>query len=332
VRLLARLLAALAIWRRVIRDRHDPAGLPEPDPEPPPDPRERRLRADRHAEAVVAALLLATAACAIAFVVLYVFADDTQLLGLAAGLGLACLAAALMVASLRVVPQVTDVEPRPQLADPAAQREVVDDLRSAADGVSRRRLLAAAGGAAGAAVAAAAVVPAASLGPRVDHRPGASPWRRGRRLVLEDDSPLRAADLALGAFVTAFPEGADKRELGSPVVLVRLRVEDLQLPPERAGWAPGGILAYSKICTHAGCAIALFRDPTYEPTSQPPGLVCPCHYSTFDPARAAKVVFGPAGRPLPQLPLAVDDAGLLRAAGGLSGPVGPAWWGVGHAS
>ena len=42
----------------------------------------------------------------------------------------------------------------------------------------------------------------------------------------------------------------------------------------------------------------------------------------------AKVLFGPAGRPLPQLPLEIDGDGNLRARGGFSGPVGPSWWGV----
>jgi ubiquinol-cytochrome c reductase iron-sulfur subunit len=105
----------------------------------------------------------------------------------------------------------------------------------------------------------------------------------------------------------------------------------LQLPPARRRWAPRGVVAFSKVCTHAGCAVTLYRSPLYQPTSQPPGLVCPCHYSTFDPRRAAKVVFGPAGRPLPQLPLAIAPDDTLVAAGPLSGPVGPAWWGVGKA-
>ena len=101
-----------------------------------------------------------------------------------------------------------------------------------------------------------------------------------------------------------------------------------RLPQDRRGWAPGGILAYSKICTHAGCAIALYRKPTFPPVEPGPALVCPCHYSTFDVANGGGVLFGPAGRPLPQLPLAIDASGGLRAAGNFSGPVGPSWWGV----
>jgi len=59
-----------------------------------------------------------------------------------------------------------------------------------------------------------------------------------------------------------------------------------------------------------------------------PALVCPCHYSTFDPARGGNVTFGPAGRSLPQLPLLIDARRQLRAAGNFSGPVGPSWSGV----
>jgi ubiquinol-cytochrome c reductase iron-sulfur subunit len=111
-------------------------------------------------------------------------------------------------------------------------------------------------------------------------------------------------------------------------VLVREDPATVRLPPARRGWAPQGILAYSKICTHAGCALALYRSPSYEPTSEPPGLACPCHYSVFATRTGGTVVSGPAARGLPQLPLEIDAAGELRAAGGFSDPVGPSWWGV----
>src|SRR4030095_9150247 len=100
-------------------------------------------------------------------------------------------------------------------------------------------------------------------------------------------------------------------------LVVRLHEDDLRLPQQREGWAPRGILAFSKICTHAGCAVSMFRCPFFSPKVPKPALVCPCHYSTFDPARGGKVIFGPAGRPLPQLPVAVDERGELPAAGPL---------------
>ena len=116
--------------------------------------------------------------------------------------------------------------------------------------------------------------------------------------------------------------------MGAPVVVVRLNPRELRLPAARRSWSPNGILAYSKICTHAGCAIALYRKPTFPDVEPGPALVCPCHYSTFDVTDGGSVLFGPAGRPLPQLPLEIDGAGQLRAAGNFSGPVGPSWWGV----
>ena len=110
--------------------------------------------------------------------------------------------------------------------------------------------------------------------------------------------------------------------------MIRLDPDKLHLPDGRAGWAPEGIMAYSKICTHAGCAIALYRNPKFPPSQPSPALVCPCHYSTFDPFTGGTVIYGPAGRPLPQLPLMIDDAGDLRAAGTFSARVGPSWWNV----
>ena len=128
--------------------------------------------------------------------------------------------------------------------------------------------------------------------------------------------------------MTAFPEGASIDAMGAPVVLVRVPESDLDLPSDRAGWAPGGLLAYSKICTHAACAVALYQTPLSAATAPGPALVCPCHYSTFDVLRAAKPVFGPAVRALPQLPLTVDRRGRIIAGGPLSGPIGPSWSGV----
>ena len=148
------------------------------------------------------------------------------------------------------------------------------------------------------------------------------------QLVDEAGRPLREDDIEEKQLYTAFPNGATRNEVGSPLVLVRLPADELELPAGRQGWAPGGIVAYSKICTHAGCAVSLYRAPLYEPTSFRPALVCPCHYSTFDPATGGTVLFGPAGRELPQLPLMVDRKGNLRAAGNFSGPPGPSWWGV----
>ena len=61
-------------------------------------------------------------------------------------------------------------------------------------------------------------------------------------------------------------------------------------------WTVDDIVAYSKICTHVGCPVALYEQTTHH-------ILCPCHQSTFDAPRGATVIFGPAARPLPQLPI-----------------------------
>jgi quinol---cytochrome c reductase iron-sulfur subunit len=291
-------------------------------PDGPPSPR---------AELVVVALLGLAALSAIGFVVVYSLdriPDQTQYLGLALGGAFAFLAAALIVAAhhLVVTEELEDEYSRPDPVEAARVAQVVSESGSR---LHRRRLLGAAAAVATAAIGLAALVPAASLGPVYDlGRFTRTPWRRGRRLVDQNGQPIAAAAIRPSELFTAYPEHADPEEIGSPVVLVRLESDQLHLPPERKGWAADGIVAYSKICTHAGCAVALYRTPLFPPVDEPPGLVCPCHYSTFDPETGGTVMYGPAGRPLPQLPLTIDRAGNLRAAGNFSGPIGPSWWGV----
>jgi ubiquinol-cytochrome c reductase iron-sulfur subunit len=283
-------------------------------------------------ESAVILLLLAAAACAVAFIVFYAIdglAYQTQLLGLSIGLALAFVAAALIVTGNRLIvtEELTEEYPEPEHVED--REAIVEIVHESGDRMTRKRLLGAAAGAAGGAIGVALLAPAASLGPVLDTRAlYRTWWRAGRRLVDEKGRPLRADDIDTSNFYTAYPEGADRAQVGSPVVVVRLDPAQLHLPPERSAWAPEGILAFSKVCTHAGCAIALYRAPLFRPVEPGPALVCPCHYSTFDPASGGTVTFGPAGRPLPQLPLAIDGRRELRAAGNFSGPVGPGWSGV----
>jgi len=287
---------------------------------------------DRRAEGLTIALLLAAALAAVAFVVVYAIdglADSTQLLGVALGVSLGCVAAALIVLAKRLVVSEELEEDYPEPEHPDEQERLAQLVDESGDRITRKGLMIAAGGAAGTALGAAALAPALSLGPALDTSGlREAPWRRGRRLVDSEGRPLRADEISTDTFYSAFPEGAKRDKIGSPLVVVRLDPRGLRLPPGREGWAPEGIIAFSKICTHAGCAVSEYRTPLFEPTAPSPALVCPCHYSTFDPAAGGEVVFGPAGRPLPQLPLMIDASGELRAAGGYSGPVGPGWSGV----
>jgi ubiquinol-cytochrome c reductase iron-sulfur subunit len=285
------------------------------------------------AELLVAGLLVLTALLAVAFIVAYAtdsLGGQTQVMGALLGSCFVVLAIALIVAAKKLIVTEELEEDYPEVGNPQEQEEVDQIVRESGSRITRKGLLGTAAGTAVAAVGAALVAPIASFGPFLKTRElQQAPWHRGRRLVDENGKPYRASDISTEAFYTAYPEGdVSKSLIGAPIVLVRLDPSALHLPPGRETWAPDGIVGYSKICTHAGCAIALYRKPLFPPTSPRPALVCPCHYSTFDPARGAEVIFGPAGRPLPQLPLYVDRKGHLRARSNLSGPPGPGWWGV----
>ncbi len=295
----------------------------------PPQPVEREVGPRRRPETTVLLLLAATVAGAAGFMVFYVAYPDTQLLGLCIGLALAFLGAAAIVAGKAVFPQETAEEERAERPDPETQREIDGIVRESGQGISRRKLLLGAAGTAGASVGAAALFPAASLGPRVGDHVYETPWVRGRRVVDAEDKPIAAEEVKLDNFLTGFPEGASKADLGAPIILVRVTLEQLALEPDREAGAPEGILAFSKICPHAGCAISMYQAPLYAPTTDAPNaLVCPCHYSTFDPGSGGTLLFGPAGRDLPQLPLAIAVDRTLMAAGDFYDAIGPSYGGI----
>ena len=291
-----------------------------------------RRSTGQRAELAVLALLGLSALAATGFIVVYAvdrIPAQTQLLGLSLGLALLFLAAALVVAGKQLVPEEELTEPYPPNEHPLEQRLVAQLADEGVDGIDRRRLLKLGFLGAGGALTLAAITPALSFGPAFTTRHFyGTPWRKGRRLVDEDGRPFHAGAIEEGAFYTAFPEGANRDEMGAPVVVVRLPRRELALPSQLAGYDADGIVAYSSICTHAGCAISMYRVPTFRPVEPRPALVCPCHYSTFDPATGGRVIFGPAGRPLPMLPLRADGNGFLRAAGNFDGAIGPSWWGV----
>ena len=152
-------------------------------------------------------------------------------------------------------------------------------------------------------------------------------WAKGTRLALDPSgAPIRAADVTIGSAFHVIPEGLVDLEHGrleekakAAVLLMRLDPSELNQAPDRESWSYDGIVAYSKICTHVGCPVALYEQHTHH-------LLCPCHQSQFDVANHCEVIFGPAKRPLPQLPIAVDDEGYLIAQSDFTEPVGPSFW------
>jgi ubiquinol-cytochrome c reductase iron-sulfur subunit len=154
-------------------------------------------------------------------------------------------------------------------------------------------------------------------------------WKEGMRLAHDPSGvPIRAAEVTLGSAVHVIPEelaklghteGYLEEKAKAIVLLMRLLPEQLHEAPDRRDWSYDGIVAYSKVCTHVGCPVALYEQQTHH-------LLCPCHQSQFDVTHGAAVIFGPAARPLPQLPIMVDADGYLVARSDFTEPVGPSFW------
>jgi len=151
-------------------------------------------------------------------------------------------------------------------------------------------------------------------------------WAEGVHLVTDPGNRrLRPEDLEVGAVAHILPEIENPAERSlndvakDAVLLIRMRPEDFRLDAEKLSWTYQGIIAFSKICSHMGCAVALYEQQTKH-------LLCPCHQSTFDVPTGAKVIFGPSARPLPQLAIKVNEEGFLVAAAPFSEPVGPSFW------
>ncbi len=152
---------------------------------------------------------------------------------------------------------------------------------------------------------------------------GTTSWAEGVRLVRDDGSPIRPGDQQPGSLETVFPAvPGGNRQSDAATMLIRLRPEQLSVDRPRTGqedFGYGDYVAYSKICTHAGCPVSLYEQETSR-------ILCPCHQSQFDVTKGAQPVFGPATRPLPQLPITVDDEGFFVARSDYIEAVGPTYW------
>lgn len=270
----------------------------------------------------VAVAFLVSAAASVGFITAYQLDAGTQWLALTLAVALGGLGAGLAWWSRRLMPQESSEEPRPSMVPPAdEERETARTFSAGRQAIRRRGLLGGLLATALGALGLGTVWPARSLGPAPSSGLRNTGWREGVHLVDERGRRVTADTLDLGGVLTVFPEGRDPGA-DDQVVLLRLPLEDLDLPEGRATWTPEGYVAYSKVCTHAGCPVGLYQDVGYF-------LLCPCHQATFDVARGAIPVFGPAPRELPQLPLTLDEEQTLIAAGDFAGPVGPDRWRLG---
>ncbi len=250
-----------------------------------------------------------------------------------------------------LMPDEESIEERhPMASSPQAREDLIEVLNEGADKsqIKRRPLIKMAGGAALGLFAIPPLVQiVGELGPldRATRELNQTFWQKGMRLMRDPEhTPIKASDLSLGSVMHVLPEyiedpleklpkkfapaggpydndqelGVLERKAKAAVLIMRLQPEDFKVAKVRE-WGYQGIVAYNKICTHAGCPVGLYEQQTHH-------LLCPCHQSTFDVTMDAEVIFGPAKRPLPQLKITVDDEGYLIADQGFTEPVGPSHW------
>ncbi|MGA3035899.1 MAG: Rieske 2Fe-2S domain-containing protein [Vulcanimicrobiaceae bacterium] len=259
----------------------------------------------------IASMLGIAIAGSLGFMAAYIVHATIQIEGLALAIALTGFVAAALAWSSWIIgrDQVVDqIDEYPSVdADRDAARAELDQAQT---DVSRNGALIKLLVAALAVFGIAALFPFRSWGPAPGKSLFSTKWKRGSRLVREDGELVTRDALNLNSSVTVFPEGAIG-DAASQTVLIRL--------PQGVGASVDGYVAYSKVCTHAGCPVALYRAATRQ-------MMCPCHQSIFDATDAGKVISGPADHALPQLPLEIDPHGYLRATGDYPVPIGPGFW------
>lgn len=296
-------------------------------------------KAERRAERAVAACFLLTFLGAVLFTVAYLalpwrydlenraFRYYTPILGLTMALALVGIGVGAVLWAKWLMPEEEAVQERhegrsPELDRRTAAATLVDGI--AITGLGRRSLLQKTLGLSALALGAVAVVPLGGLVRKPKGELFQTGWRDGVRLMTADKRPVRPSDLQAGGIATVFPaveDGLSTQMVADSVVLL-IRVRPGQQVTERPGQEGFGwqdYHAYSKICTHAGCPASLYEQQTAR-------LLCPCHQSQFLVLEDARPVFGPAARPLPKLPITVDEEGYFVARGDFPEPIGPSFW------
>jgi ubiquinol-cytochrome c reductase iron-sulfur subunit len=285
-------------------------------------PATRKPAGERRAEAMVLVAFAISFFAGVSLLVLYLFGGQTQLEGVLLMLCLGGIGVGIVIWGKRLIPAGTHIEERHPIGGGQQATEDLAEALTEEAGFSRRKLLIGAlvgtlGG-----LAAALLVPVLSLGPAPGRSLFQTSWKAGARLATRGGQPVRLDDVPLGGILTVFPDG-DASDPNSATLLIRVDPALLQLDPDHLAWAPEGMVAYSKVCTHAGCPVGLYRSAQHT-------LICPCHQSEFDVLAGAKPISGPAARPLPQLPIRLAADGTFVAVSDFPEPVGPSFWNITH--
>ncbi|GAA1792886.1 Rieske 2Fe-2S domain-containing protein [Planosporangium flavigriseum] len=307
-------------------------------------------RAEKRVERTIAFMLVLSGLLGLGFVVAYIWwpwkyepgngLDKlyNPVLGITLGGSLFLLGIAIVTWAKKLLPEEVSIQERHDVADQAERALTGATILNMVDetGIKRRPLLKGAllVGAAPLGVAAAAPL-VGGLIKKPDHILFETAWKPADghkvKLTREDGSAVRPEDVSVGGQMTVYPgvpHGASNEHADSPVLLIHLREKDaselranlknVAVNAEDGGAIWGNFVAYSKICTHAGCPASLYEQQTNR-------LLCPCHQSQFHITDNARPVFGPATRRLPMLPLSVED-GVFVAKSDFRVPIGPGFW------
>lgn len=274
-------------------------------------------------ERFIAPSFIVSMLCGIGLMVTYAMGGQAQIEGLLLFGAFGGFGTALVLWQKHLMPHDEAIQERHEFeSTPEEQKKLLDTLDSGVYDITRRRFLAKLGGGAIGAIGLAALFPLKSLGPNPGDSLFHTSWKKGVRVVKEDGSYIKPDTLSVGGILTVWPEGHEHEERNA-TLLIRVPQDKFEAKKGRENWVVDGNVAYSKICTHVGCPVALYNEVTHE-------LLCPCHQSTFEVLQHAKPTFGPAARSLPQLPLELDSAGYLIAQSDYREPIGPGFWNRGR--
>ncbi len=291
----------------------------------------------RRSERIISLFFLLSAAGTIGFIASYVAYHPnvstaearTQniLLGVCLGVTLLGLAAGIIGWVRWLMPAHETLQERHELSSSEADREAAAQIVMTGfeeTGLPRRSLLKRTLGLSLGLMALPGVVVLRDLGPLPEKKLRTTLWEKHSPLLnAETGKPVKLGELAIGGFMTVVPRPVEEMSpedyAKAPVLLIRLEPGLNQPLPGREGWAYEDHVAYSKICTHVGCPVGLYQKQNHN-------LLCPCHQSTFHVPDGCNVVFGPAARRLPQLPITVNENGEFIAQAGFDEPVGPSFW------
>ncbi|MCW2947695.1 MAG: (2Fe-2S)-binding protein [Actinoallomurus sp.] len=292
----------------------------------------------RAAERAAGAFFVLTFVAGIAFIVFYAVwpghvgninraTSSNYALGISLTLAFLGLAVGMTIWVRHLMTSKEIIQERHELSSPPEDRQVFNEYFQQGvqeSGITQRRFLRRTLLLASAPLGLLPLVLLRDLGPLPEKKLRHTAWKNGTRLVVDGTGqPLKASDFnSPGGIITVVPEGAQNNLddiAKAAVLLINLPPDQMKVKKGRENWHVGGIVAYSKICTHVGCPAALYEQTTHH-------ILCPCHQSTFDALDSAKVIFGPAARPLPQLPIGVNSEGYLVATSDFHEPIGPSFW------